>query len=784
MTNELQEALSTFVNEARELLADLEQALLEVDGVGDVDGTGDIDGSGEVGGSVEAPKPEKINSMFRSIHTIKGSAGLFGLDEIVEISHRYETILEQVRDQNRALTQEVIDLGLNVYDLLTELINVIGKPVEGELQQRYLNLYEELDKHCPQVSSNTSETTNKQLSSNDDPETLPKLAESWHISFRPYPKVFQDGLDPKAFVRYLSQLGTIEAIVVVDDGLFPSIENGDFHSLEPFQPQEFDPEICYLGFEIQLSTSATQQEIEDVFEFIQQDADINIIPANSSINAYIELMNQLPEPNHRAAEILAQCGTITTYDLLQNQNQNQNPNQAAQESSQKQESQHELLADKGSKSDLPNSGNLNYQDQVVPVSVTQAAISKQHQKIHNTKTLRVEADKLDKLIDQVGEIVITGARTTLLAHETGNEDLIETIVQLERLVENIRDSSLQLRMVQVGDTFNKFKRIVRDIALSVGKQVTLQINGAETELDKTFIEKLSDPLTHIIRNAIDHGIEPPEQRVLMGKPEVGTISLNAYHESGSIVIEVLDDGRGLNKERVIAQAIEQELITTANHLNERDIFALIFEPGFSTSEQVTNLSGRGVGMDVVKRNIEQLRGNVEVISEPDLGTQVTIRLPLTLSIIDGFLFEIAGASYVIPLDNVVECLELHEVAPNDVLEGRHFIDLRGEVLPFLRLREWFGAASEVNPSQESLVIVQFGTLRAGLVVDSLLGEFQTVIKPLGRLFEGLKGVSGATILGNGVVAIILDVFSLIQSAVNRQELDCLEKNMDNDEQGA
>ncbi|NOH95210.1 chemotaxis protein CheA [Vibrio sp. 99-70-13A1] len=764
MTNELQAALSTFVNEARELLVDLEQLLLEIDGLG------------------QEPKSDKINSMFRSIHTIKGSAGLFGLDEIVEISHRYETILEQVRDQNRTLTQALIDLGLKVCDVLTELINFIGKPIEGDIQHRYLSLYAELDKHCPQVAVDTKKTLEdasqkKRLS---ELEGASEFAQTWHVSFRPHPKVFQDGLDPKAFVRYLSQLGTIKSIVVVDDGLFPCSVHGDaensLSSLDRFQPEELDPEICYLGFEIQLSTSASKQDIEDVFEFIRQDADIHIIPPNSRINAFIELMNQLPESNQRLGEILVQCGAITPHDLLQGQGQ------AEQENSQESVIHNELGVAKDSHSPYSNTGDLNHQ--AMPVAVAQAAISKQHQRIHSNKTLRVEADKLDKLIDQVGEIVITGARTTLLAHETGNEALIETIVQLERLVENIRDSSLQLRMVQVGDTFNKFKRIVRDIALSVGKQVTLQINGAETELDKTFVEKLSDPLTHIIRNAIDHGIEPPEQRIIMGKPEVGTISLNAYHESGSIVIEVLDDGRGLDKERVIAQAIEQELITSANHLNERDIFALIFEPGFSTSEQVTNLSGRGVGMDVVKRNIEQLRGNVEVSTEPNVGTQVTIHLPLTLSIIDGFLFEIAGTSYVIPLDNVVECLELHEIAPFETLEGRSFIDLRGEVLPFLRLREWFGAEEAINDSQESLVIVQFGTLRAGLVVDSLLGEFQTVIKPLGRLFEGLKGVSGATILGNGIVAIILDVFSLIQSAVNRQELDCIEKNMDSDEQGA
>lgn len=340
---------------------------------------------------------------------------------------------------------------------------------------------------------------------------------------------------------------------------------------------------------------------------------------------------------------------------------------------------------------------------------------------------------------------------------------------LERLVESIRDSSLQLRMVQIGDTFSKFKRIVRDTAQELGKQVELVVSGADTELDKTFVEKLSDPLTHLVRNAIDHGMESAAERISAGKAPVGTIRLNAYHDSGSIVIEVVDDGKGIDENKVLEQAKRSGLINEHDGVTKRDLWKLIFEPGFSTSEQVTDLSGRGVGMDVVKRNIELLRGNIEVNSQSGKGSRFVIRLPLTLSIVDGFMFKVAGGEYVIPLDNVVECLELKEVMQDEQDSQRRFVNLRDEVLPFLRLSEWFGVEAHSTPEQEALIVVQLGSMRAGLVVDSLSGEFQTVVKSLGPLFEGLRGVSGATILGSGEVAIILDIFALVQTALSPSE---------------
>jgi two-component system chemotaxis sensor kinase CheA len=310
-------------------------------------------------------------------------------------------------------------------------------------------------------------------------------------------------------------------------------------------------------------------------------------------------------------------------------------------------------------------------------------------------------------------------------------------------------------MVQIGETFNRFKRVVRDNAREMGKTIDLVITGAETELDKSVVEKLGDPLMHLVRNAIDHGIEAAELRAARGKPENGTLQLNAYHDSGSIVIEVIDDGGGLPKDKIRQKALDKGLIDATATLSDHEISNLIFEAGFSTAEQVTNLSGRGVGMDVVRRNIQGLRGSVEVATVEGEGSTFTIRLPLTLAIIDGFLTGVGKASYVVPLDSVVECIELAD-APGQ----RHYLNLRGEVLPFVRLRELFGIGGEI-PDRQNVVIVQYAGEKAGLVVDTLLGEFQTVIKPLGVLFKHLRGIGGSTILGTGEVALILDVPALV-----------------------
>ncbi|HWK49865.1 MAG TPA: chemotaxis protein CheA, partial [Steroidobacter sp.] len=385
-----------------------------------------------------------------------------------------------------------------------------------------------------------------------------------------------------------------------------------------------------------------------------------------------------------------------------------------------------------------------------------------------SNSLRVDGDKLDKLIDLIGELVTAGATTTITARKAGLSELNESTLRLARLVEEVRDQALKLRMVQIGPTFSRFQRVVRDVAREIGKEIRLEIGGAETELDKTLIESITDPLTHLVRNAIDHGIETAELRRSRGKNVEGVVRLDAYHDSGSVVIEVADDGGGLKRERIVAKAIQRGLITDGSALSDGEVFALIFEPGFSTAEQVTNLSGRGVGMDVVKRNVNALRGTVELDSKEGEGTTVRIRLPLTLAIIDGFLVGVGGSSFVIPLELVEECVELgdeHRSADGD----QRYINLRGAVLPFVRLREMFSVRSSAS-RRESIVVIRSGGKRIGIVVDELLGEMQAVIKPLSRLFSRIRGIGGSTILGTGQLALILDVPSLLDLCLDSRQV--------------
>ncbi|WGW01579.1 chemotaxis protein CheA [Vibrio sp. YMD68] len=713
MSIDINKALTTFIAEAEELISDIEQLLLDNE-------------SSPIGCDIEW-----LHEVFRGVHTIKGSAGLFGLDDLVDFSHLLESLLERLRDQSLNVDVQIISLVIESTDVLKIHIDSIGSNPPDQLALKSENLAQKIKEYLPQPTSPDDEPDDEQQAIEQEIKGI------WHISFRPAPDVLKDGLDPISFIRYLSTQGELVSVHLMDEGVNTA--------------SSFDPSQCYLGFEIRFLASTTRQAILDAFEFILNDADLTIIPPNGHVNAYIDLINQLPDSSRKLGEILVEVGALNQDEL----------NQCL--SMQKQLG--------GSHSPAPLLGSLLTQHQHVPSEVIKAAVKKQHPAVGVAKTLRVEAEKLDQLIDLVGEMVITGARTNLLAHETGNEMLIEAMTQLERLVESIRDSSLQLRMVQIGDTFKKYKRIIRDSASDLGKDVELIITGAETELDKTFVEKLSDPLTHLIRNAIDHGIEACGERELAGKSRTGVIRLNAYHDSGSIVIEVSDDGRGLNEENIASIALKKGLIDSPKELNSSELQRLIFEPGFSTKSEVSDLSGRGVGMDVVKQNIELLRGTIEMDSELGVGSRFIIRLPLTLSIIDGFMFQVSGSNYVIPLDNVIECLELSEITTEDAIRHKKFVDLRNTTLPIMRLSEWFGVESRCTFEQEALVVVQFGSFRAGLIVDTLSGEYQTVVKPLGPIFEGLRGVSGATILGNGDVAIILDVLALIQIILSRNETE-------------
>lgn len=689
--------------------------------------------------------PEAINTLFRSAHTIKGAAGVVECDYIVAFTHIVENVLDELRAGNVIVTAELIALLLRCKDQITALLDLFAAgaaaPDEALAAQG-----DELGRQLRALLPSTEPQAGVPAEREEPVESVGGGVvghDCWHISIRFGSEVLKHGMDPLSFLRYLATLGEVAHVATLSDAMPPAAE--------------MDPEACYLGFEIEFRGNVGKAAIESVFTFVRDECLLRILPPDSKLSEYIALIQDLPEDTMRLGEILVKAGAITEADLA--------------EGLRMQELVGRVPAHGGAETETqpasPPIGSILVDRQVVQKEIVEAAVAKQTQvkdkKAQEAKLIRVQADKLDTLIDLVGELVIAGASGALMAQRAGQANLVEAYSLISRLVEEIRNSALQLRMVQIGETFNRFHRVVRDVSRELGKEVELVISGAETELDKSVVEKIGDPLMHLVRNAMDHGIEPPKTRVEMGKPAKGRVSFNAYHDSGSIVIEVGDDGAGLNRERIVAKAIEKGIIAPGQTLTDAEIHKLIFDAGFSTADQVTNLSGRGVGMDVVKRNIESLRGTVEVESEEGYGSTFRIRLPLTLAIIDGFLVGVGKSAYVIPLDYVIECMELD----NQETGARDYLNLRGEVLPFLRLRHLF-EVSDAATRRQNIVVVQYAGQKAGLVVDHLMGEFQTVIKPLGQLFRHVQGISGSTILGSGDVALILDVPSLVKVAAHKE----------------
>lgn len=691
----LEQAFQTFLEESRDLLADMERILLALEA---------------------APEDAELyNALFRCVHTIKGSGGMFGLTHVVGFTHVVESLLDRLRNRELTLSRPLSHLLLRARDHISQLVELREPSEEAQLQATDRELLNALHAFLTPAEDTCAERN------------------SWHISLRFDSQILKHGMDPIGFINYLGKLGQICSITTLADHL-------------PCLP-ELDPEACYLGFEIDFDAAdISQKDIEDVFEFAGELCQLRILPPRSNLAAYLQLFEELPEEPQRLGEILTASGALTADELAQCLKAHTAEDPAAMR-----KPIGSALVDTG----LPAPEQVNAVLDKQPVNRERK--SSQH--------LRVSAEKLDQLINLVGEMVIASATVSLNAAHGGDAATRESAAAMTLLVEEIRDRSLQLRMVPIGDTFNRFQRVVRDLAAELGKDMELSINGADTELDKTVVEKLADPLTHLVRNACDHGIEPAEQRHAKGKPANGTVKLNAFHESGAIVIEVSDDGGGLNRDRILQKAIERGLVQADASLTDQEIFNLIFEPGFSTADQVTNLSGRGVGMDVVRRNIEALRGRVDVDSAAGTGTEFRIRLPLTLAIIDGFLSSVGDVTYVVPLESVEECIEYDDHRQHD--RERNILNLRGEVLPLVHLRDHFGVTCD-KPRRQNVLVVNYAGVKAGLVVDALLGEHQTVIKPLNNLFSRVPGLSGSTILGSGAVALILDVPGLMQLAL-RQE---------------
>ncbi len=719
--NDLDGALSVFAQEAEELLSSMEDGLLLLETVPD--------------------DSETINSVFRAMHTIKGSSGLFGFNAIVHFTHEAESVLDKVRNGERPIDAELISILLDCKDHTAQLVAHCladnDTPLPTELDAAGAKLVQQLSgRQTTDIQASLSEDGTLQSEGGGEIS----VDDSWLISLEFQADALRNGMDPLSFIRYLKTLGEIKEILTVA----PEMPAGE----------AMDPESCYLHFKIAFQSDASKQAIESVFEFAADDCDIKILPPNAKVEEYLKLLEAQDDRHvNRLGEMLVQVGALTQNDV----------NQALQSQ----------LATLDEPDHMPKPlGKILVEQHVVQQPVVEQALKKQEQTKQKIAAeanyIRVDASKLGHLIDLVGELVISSAAMNLIVERHNLSDAGDVAASMNSLVSSIRDTALELRMVQIGETFSRFRRVVRDVSNELGKDIELQISGGETELDKTVVERINDPLTHLIRNSLDHGIESPEQRLAVGKPAQGTVQLNAYHESGHIVIQIADDGAGLNSEKIVAKAIANGLIKSDHGLSQQEIYNLIFAAGLSTKDQATNLSGRGVGMDVVKKNIEALRGSVAIDSLDGQGTTITIHLPLTLAIIDGFMVGSEQDRYIIPLSMVDECIEM-DASEFEIDEVQHYINLRGQVLPYLRLGEYFDCRkSDTSKKRESVVVVKSGQAKAGFVVDELHGEHQTVIKPLGKVFENLKGITGATVLGDGNVALILDVQGLIQAAIKNK----------------
>ncbi len=652
----------SFREEAREILVDLESALLELN---------------------ENPADQElVGRTFRGLHTIKGSGAMFGFEKLAAFTHNLETAFDQVRSGKLQINSELIDLTLAALDQIRAMLEESAGTPPADLEAcagilakvRRLAGIAESEASKPKVafSEHSSIASGEQVS-------------AWRVRFSPGPDLMLNGTNPLLLLRELRQLGGLSI-------------TASMASVPPIA--ELDPERCYVVWEMVLGTSAGHDAIRDVFIFVADSCELTIEPDGEPGRADVELeIATAPDKTVRALE--------------------------------------EPRTGMG--------GRRNYD------------------KADTAASLRVPAAKLDQFVDLVGELVTVQARLSEVAARCDDPEVAAVSEEIERLTSSLRENSMNIRMLPIRATFEKFRRLVHDLARDLGKDVELTMEGADTELDKTVIDQLGDPLMHLIRNSMDHGIESAAARIARGKRPTATIHLSAQHSGASVLIGVSDDGAGINAEAVRSRAIEKDIVAADAKLSEAEIFALLFQPGFSTAKTVTDVSGRGVGMDVVRRRVDSLRGSIDVASRQGAGTQVTLRLPLTLAIIDGLLVSVGEAFFVLPLVNTLECIELTR---EDIkrANGKHVANVRGELIPYIRLRQHFNIRTE-PPAIEQIMVVETEEGRYGFVVDQVLGNCQTVIKNLGRFYRHVQVVSGATILGNGTVALILDPERLAQDAV-------------------
>ena len=664
---------------------------------------------------------EQIGRVFRAMHTIKGSGGACDFRDIVTFTHELETVFDKVRSGKATVTPEMISLTLAARDQIQAMFDRYYR--DGAADDAKAAAVLVSFKKLMQENAGGSGVKRPQGQGvAAAKEAAPCI--TYRIRFKPQRDIFAQGTDPVYLLRDLQSLGP--CAVVAQTEAIPYLE-------------DLDPQANYTYWDVILSTSRGMNAIQDVFIFVRDSSEVKIEIIDD------EGILEDEKSYKKLGEILLERGDLSREDLRK------------------------VLASK------KRVGELLVETGVVANSKVESALTEQQhvrdireqrQGADAASSIRVTTSKLDSLVNLVGELVTVQARLTQTALTSGMPALVSIAEEVERLTASLRDNTMNIRMLPIGTTFSRFKRLVRDLSSELGKEIEMTADGAETELDKTVIERLGDPLVHIIRNSIDHGIEHPAARMAAGKPKKGVIHLSAIHSGAHVLIKVQDDGAGLDADAIRAKAVEKGLIQNDTVLTEQELYELILAPGFSTAKLVTGVSGRGVGMDVVKKAIDALRGTIEIDSVKSKGTTITLKLPLTLAIIDGFLTRTGDEHLIFPLSLVEECVELSR-ADGAAEHGRQLAHVRGEIVPYIRLRDFF-AIDGARSGYEQIVITGVDGRRVGFVVDTVVGEHQTVLKSLGKYYRDVDGISGATILGDGTVALILDIPRLVKM-VEQQE---------------
>ncbi len=653
---------------------------------------------------------ELVDSAFRALHTIKGSGAMFGFDKVAAFTHEFETAFDLVRKGEVRPTQELISVALSAKDYIRALIeypdttdSIIGDAILDDLK-RFVS---------PAAAAVAPART-----AQEHAPIAEAASAGWQLHLEFDSHILCNGSNPLDLLEDLCKLGPCFVVPVTDD--VPLLD-------------ELEPEYCYLKWDVTLHADCSKAAIDDVFMFVIDEMKLTLTPLTlAELPAIAPPLQPLPSdaaPVER--EALDEPASVAKTPAESRVN--------------------DTAAG-------PRTGELKMSEpkRDEPKRTDERGIA----------TVRVQAERLDELMDRVGELVIAQARLSQLAASGADLSIKMIAEEIERLASSLRDTTMGARMVPIGSLFGRFRRLVHDLSRDLEKPVEFVTSGEDTELDKTMIECLADPLVHLIRNAVDHGIEDNAARATAGKTEPGRIELQAVHSGAQVLVTVRDNGGGLNTARIRAKAEEQGLIAPGATLSDNEIHQFLFHPGFSTAQTVSALSGRGVGMDVVKRTIENMRGSIDLSTKPGQGTTVTLRLPLTLAIIEGLLIRVGEGRYIIPLSAVEECVEL--MAGDQRSRGRSFLNVRGDLVPFLRLREILQTSGAAEPHQKT-IIISTGETRVGLVADQIIGNHQTVIKSLSKLHSDVTIFSGATILGDGTAALILDVVQLVALAQSQAE---------------